>query len=283
MACRAIKCPSPVPEDECFCELHRCLVCSEPNVYSFDPLSPGKKGYCNNHKCKTFGCENARVENGLMCSGHTCSVMECYTPAAPISGAAGYHLWCVNHVCGYRGCLKTRLDCFEHKCKAKRCDWRAGESSQYCARHKCTFIGCSSLAKDTQFCRRHQCGWHKSECSSPVIDNNHWTCAKHKCSVDGCGQTQQPTFPNGLCFDHSCSMCGQGFTDNKCQRCKTKCCVSGCENHVVERKGNLFSIPPTDGFCHEHFCVVCLDLITEKCDQHPISSVMKAYNKRLWK
>lgn len=271
--CHAPECANQaLPVNESFCKKHRCLKCSAPNMYVFAPVPP-KEGYCGEHKCRNDSCENANTNNGSWCQAHTCSSGGCLAPKIT-------EQWCVNHACYYQGCSLPKTECFKHQCKAKKCEQRASAPFRYCKRHVCSFEGCSDLAKQSKWCFRHQCGGNSGTCYERVVDDKRLACEKHLCSAEGCKERSQEKFPTGLCFDHSCFICGKVYDDGKCSRCKNKCMVSGCQNPVFGRKQMPYDTLIAEGFCTEHFCVVCTDLSKGECDQHSITSVMKAYNKK---
>lgn len=126
--CKIIHCKNPKKPGSNYCNEHKCPVescnnrddCEEhicPMIYCDESKASGDSRYCNDHECKFESCHNYR-----QCKEHKCESHNCLELKTPVSKFCEYHtcplslveqcnterIYCKEHVCIRKGCLKER-------------------------------------------------------------------------------------------------------------------------------------------------------------------------------
>ena len=167
-------------------------------------MSQSGYSYCNNCKCSSSLCKNAKSGNS--------------------------DKYCSEHMCGEKGCTTMKEDgslfCKHHNCDASYCKEAQSNGSRYCLQHKCN--KCSLEKEDgSDFCSSHTCA--NGSCKAGQHQNSGY-CIEHKCNYSNCSNPKQysSSYTVNYCSSHDCRNCMRDRVDGSFYCYEHKCSVSGC-------------------------------------------------------
>ena len=178
-SCRKSGCVKEHTNGSQYCQEHarelKCYVSGCAGEEYTDDEGTASK-YCIEHKCSS--CLERKMEGGMYCEPHTCSIGNCFGPHVESSQYCSSHkctvceekhvedgINCPEHTCIETNCTGPLVGanyCKSHKCKT--CDEKSLSDGDFCLSHSCHISG---SAKRNVPCLCSRCSWNHSSYASP--------------------------------------------------------------------------------------------------------------------